>query len=268
MSFFSKKTLFHKSSFVDFKLLFLNNVLKVFLFPLFLFSGYSVSVGLHKSLSELFPGFEGFLISDFSRAVLATLLAFVLGDFLRFFQHYLMHRFKPLFKIHRTHHSATVLTPFTLFRTHPLESLLGSIRSILSLGLTLGLYSFLFQGKVSAIDILGVNAFGFLFNSMFANLRHSSVPLSFGPLEYLFISPRMHQIHHSLDSKHFNKNFGVALSIWDMMMGSFYRPSVGEAKQLKFGLIDSDAASFSEALLPDFRSLQNGFFSFKRFSKS
>lgn len=238
-NFFSKESLLHPSSIVDFKLLLLNNILKIFLFPIFFVSSFKISVFTHKFLYSLYPSFSGFEVGGYTKAIIATFMAFIINDFLRFFQHLLMHEIKFLRVIHSTHHSAQVLTPFTLFRTHPLESFLGACRSILSLGLVLAFYSFLFKGKVSAIDILGVNAFGFIFNAFLSNLRHSPIPISFGIFEYIFVSPRMHQIHHSRDKRHLNKNYGVALALWDQIWGTYYKPTNEECNSLVFGFNDN-----------------------------
>lgn len=231
---------FSPSSLLDLKLFTLNGVLKVFLFPFIVFSSYEVSVLCLRTLRSLFPTFDGITTSSLYASFVATLLAFLLNDFFRFFQHYLMHNVAVLRNLHRTHHSALVLTPLTLFRTHPLEALIASFRNIISVGLTLAIYSFLFQRPVVAWDILGVNLFGFLFNAFVANLRHSPVPMSFGFLEYVLISPRMHQIHHSNNPRHFNKNYGVALTLWDQIMGSYYRPSSEEMKEIEYGIGNKD----------------------------
>jgi len=47
-------------------------------------------------------------------------------------------------------------------------------------------------------------------------------------------SPAHHQIHHSTDPKHFNKNLGLGLSIWDWAFRTLYIPTRREA--LEFGL--------------------------------
>lgn len=259
----SFKSLLHPSSFLDIKILSINLVLKIFLFPLFLFSSFSVSLVMIKSLRLFFPYFQGLTLSPLTQSIVATLIAFIINDFLRFTQHMIMHKSSYLFCLHKTHHSALVLTPFTLFRAHPLESLMAGARNIISLGLTIALFSFLFKGQVSALDILGVNAFGLVFNAALANLRHSPLPISFGVIEYIFISPRMHQIHHSNNPLHFNKNYGVALSLWDQLLGSFYRPSKQEANSLSFGLhININNQQFKEAttlkgaLLPNLPSIR------------
>lgn len=257
---FGKKGLLHPSSLLDLKLMVLNNALKIFLFPLFLLSSFQISIAIHKGLLFFFPYFSGFDVETLTKSIIATLFAFVVNDFLRFFQHLLMHEVSFLSKFHATHHSAQVLTPFTLFRTHPLESFLGSFRGILSVGITLACYSFFFKGMVPVIDILGVNAFGFLFNAFLANLRHSPVPISFGPMEYFFISPRMHQIHHSRDKMHNNKNYGVALALWDQLWGSYYRPTKGEASNLVFGFSDNrQARTLRGALIPSFKTDKKAF---------
>ena len=233
---FSKEGLFHPSSLLDFKLFALNSCLKLFLFPVFLFSVASISMGTYKLLFKTFPNFSSLGLSPLQQSIAATLMAFLISDFLRFFTHYLMHEVPGLRNIHRTHHSAEVLTPMTLYRVHPLESFVGSSRNILTQGLFLGFYAFFFGGKISAIDILGVNAVGFVFNALGSNLRHCPVPISFGWLEYIFISPRLHQLHHSAQREHNSKNHGVALSIWDQLFGTFYRPSDEEMNAIAYGL--------------------------------
>ena len=47
------------------------------------------------------------------------------------------------------------------------------------------------------------------------------------------MSPAQHHLHHSSQKEHFDKNFGVALSIWDKMAGSFQYSS---KQELTFGI--------------------------------
>lgn len=83
-------------------------------------------------------------------------------------------------------------------------------------------------------DLLGVNLFIFLFNVAGSNLRHSHICLRFGKWELFFISPAQHQIHHSVQLKHFNKNFGSTLAIWDSLFNSLL---LSKNEQVKaFGL--------------------------------
>jgi hypothetical protein len=36
--------------------------------------------------------------------------------------------------------------------------------------------------------------------------------------------PAHHHVHHSANPKHFNKNFGSCLALWDWMFGTLYVP--------------------------------------------
>ncbi|OYX17947.1 MAG: hypothetical protein B7Z04_13515 [Rhodobacterales bacterium 32-66-9] len=72
-------------------------------------------------------------------------------------------------------------------------------------------------------QIAGINLFLVLANAALAALHHSHVWLSYGPvIEHIVISPAQHQIHHSADPKHHDRNFGNSLAIWDWMFGTLY----------------------------------------------
>jgi len=121
------------------------------------------------------------------------------------------------------HHSAEVLTPFTLQRVHPFEGFLMAVRATVTLGVVTGVFIWLFPGKVRAVMVLGVDVVTFAFAALGANLRHSHVWLSYGPaLERIFISPAQHQIHHSVEPAHYDRNYGAALAVWDWMFRSLY----------------------------------------------
>ena len=225
----------HPSSTLDFKLFFLNNFIRfifVVSFSGFLLSSHSLSVFCIKMLRESFGEIAPLSTNDFFIRFSYTLFSFILLDFLRFFQHYLMHRVPFLWRIHRVHHSAQVLTPLTLHRIHPIEMFIGMARSTLFLIISSSLYIYLFQVPLYGFDVLGVNLFGFLFNAFGSNLRHSHIWLGFGIFEYVFVSPAQHQIHHSKNHSH--KNLGVCLSIWDICFNSFFKTR-GKV-ELEFGL--------------------------------
>ncbi len=82
--------------------------------------------------------------------------------------------------------------------------------------------------------MFGVTAIRGVFNITGAALRHSNIWLSYGPiLSRIIISPAQHQIHHSTDEKHFNKNYGEMFALWDWMFGTLYVPK--EREILHFG---------------------------------
>lgn len=121
------------------------------------------------------------------------------------------------------HHSAEVLTPLTLYRVHPIESLFNQWRGALVAGVVTGLFMWAFPGRLRAFEILGVDALGFVWTTVGANLRHSHVWLPFPPwLERWLVSPAQHQLHHARDSARFG-NYGSALAIWDTIFGTAIR---------------------------------------------
>ncbi len=230
-----KKYWWNRSTKVDYQIYFLNSVLKIFLFIPFLDFSFRIS---KATISALLSGNQQQTLSfsaTYISLLIFSVLAFVFDDFLRFFHHYLMHKIPLLWKLHRTHHSAKILTPFSLYRIHPLESAMSTVRNSLSTGVSIGFFIFFFNSQFSIMTIFGINLFGFLFNLLGSNLRHSHIPLSFGVLEWVFISPKQHQIHHSANPAHYGKNFGVSLTLWDGIIGSLVR-SQHVTQKLRFGL--------------------------------
>ena len=109
-------------------------------------------------------------------------------------------------------------------------------------------FSIFFGGELNGMHVLGVDLLGFVFNLAGANLRHSHIWLSYGPrLEKFFISPAQHQIHHSEDPQHFDRNYGSFLAIWDRLGNSLYVPK--EHELLDFGLSE-DELNHEHGLIP------------------
>ncbi len=146
---------------------------------------------------------------------------FIVEDVSRFYLHYFSHIKPWLWRFHKVHHSATVLNPLTIHRVHPVEMVLYFFRGFVVFSVVGGVFLYFFRGQVHGLDILGVEMFGFLFNVLGSNLRHTPVWISFGKMERIFISPAQHQIHHSCDTKHHDKNMGTCLALWDRLMGSW-----------------------------------------------
>lgn len=247
-SLFSKHIWFHASSLADLKLVLINTALKLLIFPS---SAALIAVwaAICSTAMAYFCKLFDFPIDSlkdqlasipkFHLMLIYSLLIFLVHDFSRFYFHRLQHKVSWLWAFHQVHHSAEVMTPFTLMRTHPVDSLLARLRDMLALGTVNGVAYSLFSAQLSVLEIIGVNAFGLLFNLLGANLRHSHVPLHFGALGRFFISPAAHQIHHSNDRKHFDKNFGVCLSLWDQIWGSYINPQ-NVSFPLRYGLSDDE----------------------------
>ena len=231
---FSKKYWFNHSCYTDYRWIIINQILKVFFMLPLLATSLTVALYVNRHLITTL-GTGDFLNWPYMIVIfIFSVFLFVIEDFTRFFVHWLYHRIPLLWRFHRVHHSAMVLTPLTLYRVHSVEFILNNCRGVFVIGVISGVFMYCFSGSIGFIDVLGVNLFNFLFNLAAANLRHSHVRISFGYLEHFFISPAQHQIHHSRERKHFDKNFGSCLAIWDKI---FYSWQTSENNVVKrFGL--------------------------------
>lgn len=172
-----------------------------------------------------------------------TILAFLTADFCIFLAHYLQHKISLLWEFHKVHHSAQVLTPVTVHRVHPVDDILTSILAGLGLGTLHGVVGWLAPSGYAVITAGSLNLGFFLFFLLGINLRHSHVWLSYGPkVELFLISPAQHQLHHSAEERHFDKNMGYALAIWDRMFGTLYVPQGLETPRL--GLADFEDRAY------------------------
>ena len=215
---FRPQTWWSRSSRSDYRLMLLNQPLMLLLSPLLL-SKLVLATSIFYSLNDwVTRPLWSSDVSAFWVSVLFTSCLFVVDDASRYYLHRLMHRWPALWAFHRVHHTAESLTPFTVFRTHPVEGVLFGLRSALVQGFLIGFFVFLFGDRVTLMSLLGANVFTAALNLLGSNLRHSPVPISYGKtLEAWLISPAQHQIHHSQAREHWNKNFGAFIAVWDRL---------------------------------------------------
>ena len=240
---FDKKIFFSKSAQADYKIFIINRVISLFISPLLL-TQIAIATGIYLLLHQQGYIQSGYFSSTSTGIVvlLFTLFMFFIDDFSKYLVHRWMHKFHFLWAIHKVHHSAETLTPITVYRVHPLEGILYTLRSAVSQGLAISIFIFLFGSSVDLYTIVGVNVLVFIFHITGSNLRHSHISISYWSwLEYILISPAQHQLHHSIAKEHHDKNYGAALAVWDWIFGSLYLSD--DTKDLKFGLKRSEASS-------------------------
>ncbi|WP_170387796.1 sterol desaturase family protein [Ruegeria atlantica] len=242
---FPREIYFHRSNLVDIQVFLVNFVLGAFgFFGAVLFAPVVVDILLTKLISLQGAAFQPLDVT-WGRSALATLIIVMTADFCKYWTHYLHHESRVLWPFHSLHHSAEVLTPLTVSRIHPVYILIRNLMMSLGVGVAQALMLFLLIGKIDLLTIGGANAGYFLFNLFGANLRHSHVWLSFGPvLEHIFISPAQHQIHHSCAVKHHNKNYGEVFALWDWIFGTLYIPKTEE--KLEFGIADAQGVKIEQ----------------------
>jgi sterol desaturase/sphingolipid hydroxylase (fatty acid hydroxylase superfamily) len=238
-SLFDRDYWFNKSAAQDVSWMFINSILRVTLLIPIIGSHLWFTLTTGRFLQKTLGDAPEVSLPWFVIASIYALVFLIFEDLSRFGLHFIMHRNPLLWRFHQIHHSATTLTPLTLFRVHPVESVAYFFRGIVIFGLVSGTFIWLFGRQLSTFDILGVNLLGFLFNFLGANLRHSHIWLSFGRAETLFISPAQHQIHHSRTNGH--ANLGTYLAIWDKLLKT-WKPS-GVTPVRDFGIQNPDRSS-------------------------
>ena len=230
---FSSKLWLHPSARLDYSYFILSYFIKVLMIFPIVISAKSVAFFINKFLYLEYGFNQTSNLSYENTIVLYTITLFFVSDFTRYWLHRLLHSIPFLWEFHKVHHSAKVLNPLTFYRIHPIENILFGFRYSLSIGFVTGIFIYFFGSKIGIYEILGANIFIFTFSLIGSNLRHSHIQFAyFKFLENFFISPKQHQIHHSV--KHFNKNFGGYLAIWDKIFRTHKHSC--DVKVLKFGL--------------------------------
>jgi sterol desaturase/sphingolipid hydroxylase (fatty acid hydroxylase superfamily) len=140
---------------------------------------------------------------------------FLVSTFVGYWQHRLMH-WRGFWQLHRFHHSATDFNILTGFRANPAEMISKVVIALSPLALL----------KIPDAGLF--TAFVFV-NLALGQLQHSELSWSFGWFgRWVVTPPRVHQIHHSIDEEHRDRNFSDC-PLWDQLFGTWYggpnRPS-------------------------------------------
>ena len=238
----------HRSALLDYQIIFVKALLRASVLAPLAVSSLAVTVFVARALDGWL---EPSAHPSWSRPQIDaayTVALFGLSDFSRYLLHRWLHTVPWLWEIHKVHHSAEVLTPLTVYRSHPVEGLLFALRGALVTGVVTGVFFHLFRGDLGVVDVLGVNALAFAFNLLGSNLRHSHVWLSYGPVvERFLISPAQHQVHHSVEPADHHSNLGTCLAVWDRLGGSLRL--TGPRERLTFGLREDASNHRPDGLL-------------------
>ncbi|WP_133552782.1 sterol desaturase family protein [Pedobacter duraquae] len=145
----------------------------------------------------------------------------ILGqDFLYWLLHTTGHYVRLFWAMHVTHHSSAHFNLTTGFRSTVFEPL---YRVFFYLPLA-------FMG-FNAIDIL----FAYLITQIYGNLVHTQTIGKLHPvIEYIFVTPSHHRVHHASNVRYLDKNMGMVLILWDRWFGTFQAELPED--EVKYGL--------------------------------
>jgi len=170
-----------------------------------------------------------------------TLCSVVVFDLGYFLAHYLSHKLPVLWAFHQVHHAAERLTPITASRFHPVDHLFTAFVGTLMSTVAVSAFTLYHGTEVETITVLNLSVIYFLF-LLLSNFRHSHIWIGYWPwLSRILISPGMHQIHHSTEKRHVDRNFGFIFSVWDALFGSQYVPRKQES--FPIGLVNQRLVS-------------------------
>jgi sterol desaturase/sphingolipid hydroxylase (fatty acid hydroxylase superfamily) len=162
-------------------------------------------------------------------------------DISYYLYHVAQHRFPILWELHKVHHSAEVMVGITKDRVHPLDELMNRAWDGVIPGICFGIWSLVSLNLVE-LTVFGVNVYVMRNILMMDFVRHTHFKISFGPLNNVVLCPHWHQLHHSTDPRHYDKNFGLLFSFWDRLFGTLCVPRPDE--DFKFGLMERNVGDY------------------------
>ena len=149
----------------------------------------------------------------------ALVLSVLVLDVAIYLQHLMFHALPLLWRLHRVHHADLDFDVTTGARFHPFE-----------IGLSMLI-------KFAVILVLGPPAAAVLIFEILLNatsmFNHGNVRLPARidrVLRWLVVTPDMHRVHHSVDPRETNSNFGFNVPWWDRLFGTYRaQPQAGHA---------------------------------------
>lgn len=171
----------------------------------FLFNNVIMSILSVSSLLVVAAEFSHYgLLGGLPDGAVKWVLSFVLFDFAIYAWHYAGHHSEFLWRFHKIHHSDKSFHVSTGLRFHVFDQLLEVVV------------------KGICLVLIGINAPAVIvcevLRMAFVLFHHSN--LSFPGekwLSYIIITPYLHRAHHSSLREEHDSNYGIVLSVWDLM---------------------------------------------------
>ncbi|MCU0855933.1 MAG: MFS transporter [Rhodobacteraceae bacterium] len=166
-----------------------------------------LAIGLAVMAEERGWGLFNNLDAPFWVAVAVSMLLLDLAIYL---QHVMFHAVPGLWRLHRMHHADLDFDATTGLRFHPVEILISMAI------------------KLAVVAALGPPAVAVLLFEVILNgtalFNHANIDLP-RPIDrwlrWIVVTPDMHRVHHSVDRRETNANYGFNLPWWDRLLGTY-----------------------------------------------
>jgi sterol desaturase/sphingolipid hydroxylase (fatty acid hydroxylase superfamily) len=153
----------------------------------------------------LFP-FQGIWPTEWP-LIVQLLMALLVADFVFMMVHYVSHRVPLLWRLHAVHHGVPRLFGLNGLVRHPLHQ---------TLDMLLGTAPLVVMGMPVDVAVL----LGFVVSIQLL-VQHANVDYALGPFRNHLSIGQLHHLHHVNWGKEGDCNFGLFLTVWDRMLGTF-----------------------------------------------
>ena len=136
-----------------------------------------------------------------------VIMAFIISDLGFMLMHYISHRYAPLWRLHAVHHGVGRLYGFNGVLRHPLHQVIDMVVANMPL-------------VIIGMPVPVAAVLGFMI-SITLIVQHSNVDARLGPLQKHLSIGRIHHLHHVNWGTEGDCNFGLLLTLWDRMLGTF-----------------------------------------------
>lgn len=146
-------------------------------------------------------------IMELNESIHLYIIAFVCIDFASYWNHRLNHSINFFWNQHVIHHSSQEFNLACALRQ--------SISNLLGYGAIFLIPAALFGVPHKVISLLAPLH---LFGQFWYHTKHIG---KLGFLEYIFVTPSQHRVHHAINSEYIDKNLSAIFCIWDRLFGTF-----------------------------------------------
>jgi sterol desaturase/sphingolipid hydroxylase (fatty acid hydroxylase superfamily) len=128
-------------------------------------------------------------------------------DFIFYWVHRWGHEINIMWAAHSPHHSAEEMNYFVALRA----------------SVTQRLFSFFFFWPLTIIGFTPFHIYTMTAIHLFISFLHHTefIPKLWRWIEFIFTTPSHHRVHHGVNFKYLDKNYGEFLIVWDRLFGSF-----------------------------------------------
>ncbi|KQN40678.1 hypothetical protein ASG37_02520 [Sphingomonas sp. Leaf407] len=166
--------------------------------------------------------------------VVAPILGALVYDFFFYWCHRAQHRW--LWRYHAVHHSIREMSAVNAWH-HPVEPLL----QVLLIAIPTSLI---------ASEAAPVVPVALMLMQLQSQFIHSPTRWHFGPAAAVLVDNRFHRIHHSVEERHFDRNFGAFTTLWDRLFGTAWMPARDEWPDTGIAEVDQPRTLRDWVMLP------------------